>query len=151
MCLLILTPLSPAHMFCPILEVDECVSVIFRACFFPLLHPVHSRRPVRWWDVERGLPNERGPKARLCNRHSALLHKRTFYKSPKTSAIVTHASVGPGLALTRQHTHSQCAFHGWYSQTEHVWVCNLLFEAVPRVRCSCHSREYILICCNLLI
>jgi len=30
------------------------------------------------------------------------------YISPKTSAIVTHASVGPGLALTRQHTLPVC-------------------------------------------
>ncbi len=43
---------------------------------------------------ERGLPNERGPKARICNKHSALLHKHTCYKSIKTSAIVTHASAG---------------------------------------------------------
>ncbi len=55
---------------------------------------------------ERGLPNERGPKARQCNKHSALLHKHTFYKSLKTSATVAHASAGTGLALTRQQTHA---------------------------------------------
>lgn len=55
---------------------------------------------------ERGLSNERGPKARLSNKHSALLQKHTCYKSLKTSAIVTHASAGTGLTLTRQHTHA---------------------------------------------
>lgn len=55
---------------------------------------------------ERGLPNERGSKARICNKHSALLHKHTCYNSIKTSAIVTHASAGTGLALTRQNTHA---------------------------------------------
>ncbi len=54
---------------------------------------------------ERGLPNERGPKARICNKHSALLHKHTCYKSIKTSAIVTHPSAGISSHKTK-HTRS---------------------------------------------
>ncbi len=105
MCFLILTPLSTAHIFCPIPEVGECVSVIFRACFFHYCISTlnEAGQVVR---RERGLPNERGPKARQCNKHSALLHKHTFYKSLKTSATVTHASAGTGLALTRQQAHA---------------------------------------------
>ncbi len=81
------------------------MSVIFRACFFHYCISTlnEAGQVVR---RERGLPNERGPKARQCNKHSALLHKHTFYKSLKTSATVAHASAGTGLALTRQQTHA---------------------------------------------
>lgn len=74
---------------------------------------------------ERGLPNEREPKTRLCNKHSALLHKYTCCKSLKTSAIVTHDFVGSGLAANKTiHTCNVC-FRGALSFTDPHALSNL--------------------------